>query len=137
MAYTPGKGTLLKLKISSSYTSLGQVTKITPPSMEMGTVETTTITSASRSFLATIIDGGEVGFTIEWDATDTTHAALLTAFNAGTLSDFEVLFNDGGTTVQFFAIVTKFPWDEIDVESVVTIPITLKISGDVTVTPTS
>ena len=136
MTYAPGAGTLLKMKIATVYTTVAQITKLTPPSSEMGTVETTIISDSAKTFLATIRDSGEVTFTVEWDSADATHAALWTAHRAGTLTDFEVLFADvGATTVEFHAIVTKFPWDEISNEIVVTIPITLKLSGDITITP--
>ena len=134
VVYIPGKGTLIKYKTGGSYATIGQVTKISPPSEEMGTVETTLITDAARTFLATILDSGEVTLTVQWNPADTSHAALLTAKNAGTLLDLEILFTQA-TTIQFFGVITKWPIDEIDVEGVVTLPITLKLSGAVTVTP--
>lgn len=136
MAYTPGQGTVLQLNISSSYTTVAQVKSLTPPSSEMGTVETTIITDSVKTFMATIRDSGEASFTIEWDPANSTHAQLWTIHRSGALSDWKIIFNDAGDCeATFSGILTKFPWDEIDVESVVMIPITIKISGDITVTP--
>lgn len=136
MTYAPGQGTLLKLYYSSAYNTVAQVTKLTPPSSEMGTVETTIITDSVRTFLATIRDSGEAQFTIEWDSADASHAQLWTVHRSGALSDWKITFNDvGDTDATFSGILTKFPWDEVDVESVITIPITIKVSGDITVTP--
>lgn len=129
-----GKGSQLKMKISGTYTALGQVQKITPPSGEMGTVELTNLASTAKEFAATIYDGGEAEFTIIWLPGDSTHAQVWTNHKAGTLSDFTMTWSNA-STAQFYGIITKFPWDEIDVESVQTIPVTIKISGDVTLTP--
>lgn len=136
MAYAPGQGTVLQLSISASYTTVAQVTKLTPPQSEMGTVETTIITDSVRTFLATIRDSGEANFTIEWDSANATHAQLWAVHRSGALSDWKIIFNDAGDTdATFSGILTKFPWDEVTVDSVLMIPITIKVSGDITVTP--
>ncbi len=105
----------------------------------MGTVETTTLADEVKTFLATIRDSGEAQFTIEWDPA--IHAGLWTAHQNGVktppdvLYEWEIAFRDeNDTTATFEGILTKFPWDEIDVESVVTIPITIKISGEIDIT---
>ncbi len=136
MAYTPGKGTELKLSIASVFTALAAVVNVTPPSMEMGTVETTHLASTWREFLSTIPDGGEVAFTIEYDPGATTHASLWTAFQGGALEGWQVVFNDAGdAVVAFSGILTKFNFDEVAVDNVVTASLTVKISGAVTITP--
>ena len=136
MAYTPGKGSLLQLSISASFTTVAQITKFTPPASEMGTVETTIITDAAKTFMATILDSGEANFTIEWDPANATHAELWRIHQSGELASWKIIFNDAGACVATFsAILTKFPIDEVDVESVVQIPVTLRVSGTITITP--
>ena len=135
MTYVPGKGTELKLSIASIYTGISQVQKITPPSGEMGTVETTHLLSSAKEYMSTILDGGELTFTIEWDPSDATHQELWSAFKSGATRSWQTVFNDAGNaTVAHDGIITGFPWDEADVESVITIPITIKISGDIVLT---
>lgn len=132
MAYTPGKGTTITL----AGTARAQVLNITPPSMEMGVTETTHLTSTWKTFIANIPDGGEVSLTIEYDASETTHAALWTDFQAGTAGTYTIVFTDtGAAVVGFAAIITKFAWDQIAVDGVVTASLTLKITGTVSITP--
>jgi len=136
MAYTPGKGTELRLTISSTPTALAQVVNITPPAMEMGTTETTHLLSTWREYIANIPDGGTVQFTVEYDSASATHVQLWTSYQAGTLETWAVALNDtGDTTINFSGILTNFGFDQITVDNVVTAPLTIKISGAVTITP--
>lgn len=142
MAYVTGKGALIKCTVSSTLTTIGQVTSITAPSMEMGSVETTHLTSTARTFLPTIFDGAEVQFTVEWNDQDAalTQDDVFTQFKAGTVDAWQIVYtwDDGGTTytteVDFSAFVTAFPIDEVTVDNIATASITLKVTGDVTFT---
>jgi hypothetical protein len=132
MAFTPGKGTTISLGGSA----IAQVTAITPPGLTMGTSETTHLTSTWRTCIANIRDGGECGFTIEWDSADVSHAAVLTDFGAGTSGTWLITFTDSGaTTIGFSGIVTGFAPDEVVVDNIVTAQLTIKINGAVTITP--
>ncbi|WP_254509888.1 phage tail tube protein [Anatilimnocola floriformis] len=136
MAYTAGKGTKLQLSISSTLTDIAQVVSMTPPSMEMGTVETTHLLSTWREYISTIPDGGSIDFTLEWDASHATHAALWTAFQGGAVETWKVLFTDtGAATVGFSGIVTGYAFDEIAVDGVVTASLSVKLTGPVVITP--
>ena len=48
MAYIIGKGTLLQYDNGSDYVTITQVTSVTPPALEMGSVETTNLSSTAR-----------------------------------------------------------------------------------------
>ena len=136
MANTPGKGTIVKISIAETPTAIAQLVGVTPPQMEMGTTETTHLTSSAREFIANILDGGTVDLTINYDSADASHAAILSQFKAGTLAVFSIEFNDAGdTTVGFSGVMTNHNWGEATVESLVTLTVTIKVSGDVTVTP--
>jgi len=136
MAYTPGKGTHLQLSIASVFTDIAQVTKLTPPSMEMGTTETTHLLSAWKEFIGNMPDGGEVQFTIEFDPAGTTHQSLFSKFAAGGLESWKVIFADIGTAeFDFVGIISKFAIDEVNFDGVVTASLTIKISGAITFTP--
>lgn len=134
--YTPGAGTQLQMSISGSLTTLAQVQRITPPGVEVGTVEVTHLASEAKEFLATIEDGGEIQFALLWNPAASTHAAVWAAMKAKVAKAFKVIFNDlGAAAVTFDAIITKFPWDELDVESAATVPITCKVTGPVALDP--
>lgn len=136
MAYTPGKNTKLQLSIASVFTDLAQVASLTPLSMEMSTTEVTHLQSAAREFISGILDGGEVEFTIEYDAAATTHATLWTKFQAGGKEAWKIIFQDLGTAeVAFDGIITNFAWDEVVVDGVVTAALTIKVTGLPVITP--
>jgi hypothetical protein len=132
MAYAPGKGTELRLTITGTPTAIAQLVSVTPPSMEMGTTETTHLGSTWKEYISNIPDGGEVSFVVEY----ATHAALWTAFTGGAAEVWAVAFNDAGdTTVGFSGILTAFAWDDVVVDGVVTASLTVKVTGAVTITP--
>lgn len=128
MARYSSKGTIIKI----GGTKIGQVKKITPPPMKMGTVEVTDLDSIGKEYLATILDGGEPKLSILWDPA--THTTLYTTFKAGTLSTFQIVLANSGGTFNFSAIITEFPMAELDPETVDMIDLTLRTSGDVTIT---
>jgi hypothetical protein len=136
MAYVIGKGTLLKVDISSTLTTIPQVVSVTPPSLEMGNVETTHLTSTARENKATIPDPGEVSFSLEWDPANTVHQQLWTYFQAGTTVNWTITMSDAGNCViDFDGHIQNFGVDELSVDSVAVIPVTIKLSGMPTITP--
>lgn len=136
MANTPGKGTVLQLSISSVYTAIAQLRRVTPPNMEMGTVEITDINDTWRKFLATIKDGGNVVFAIRYDPAQATHAQLWTSFGLGTSEAWKVIFADAGVAeVGFSGIITNLGWGEANVDAIMEQELTLKVDGAVTITP--
>lgn len=136
MAYTPGKGTRLKLSIASVFTDVAQCVGITPPSMTMGSTETTHLLSSWREYMANIPDGGEVAVSIEYDPSGATHQQLFTSFTTGITEAWKVVFADAGNAeVSFSGFITNFEWDETQVDGVVTASITIKITGAVSITP--
>lgn len=136
MAYVIGKGALLKLSISSVFTTVPQCKSITPPQIEMGTVETTHLTSSMREHMATINDPGECSFEIEYDPANTVHQALWASAQAGTVESWKITLSDAGAAdITFSAHIQKFGISQMAVDSVVMIPVTLKVSGAVTITP--
>lgn len=136
MANTPGKASYLKLSISSVFTTLGQLVSVQPPQMSMGTVETTTLSSTWRTFIATVLDGGEVTCTVNYDASDSSHAQLWTDFQAGTVDSWKIVFADtGAAEVAFSGIITALEWGEYTIDDLVQLNITIKVTSTVTITP--
>jgi len=135
IAITPKAGVL---------TALGQVVKIKPANPKKDPIDTTDLSSAWMEALLSIPDGGECEFTILWDSTNAGHAAVWTNFTDASPTDamaalWTITFNDKvtteGTTVTFNGAVSAFPWDELDVKKVSTVPVTVKITGAITITP--
>ncbi len=136
MANTPGKGTTIKLTISSTPTTIVQATSITAPQMANPLVDTTDLSSTWRTSIGTIPDGGEVTMAINYDASSATHAQLTTSFVAGTVETWLITFPDAQTaTVGFTGHITAFNWSEATVENLVSATVTIKVSGAVTITP--
>ena len=141
MAYIIGAGTTLSRLTTPSpaaYTAIPQVREITPPALEMGTAETTHLTSSAREHVATIPDPGEVSFTLEWDPDNAQHAALWTSFGAKTMETWRITMTDTTPTkIDFQGIIKNFGVDNLDVDAVATIPVTIQVSGMPTITQTS
>ena|SRR5487761_1768306 len=135
IAITPKAGVL---------TALGSVVKIKPPNAKKESIDTTDLSSAWMEALLSIPDGGECEFTILWDSTNAGHQAVWANFTDVSPVDamgalWTITFNDKGLTsatiVTFNGAVSAFPWDELDIKKAVTVPVTIKITGAITVTP--
>jgi hypothetical protein len=136
MAYVCGKGVTIENNGTASYVAVAQVTSITPPSMEVGTIEVTHLTSTMREHKASIAEPGEASFTIEWDPENATHAQLWTDFQAGNTLGWKIIFvNAGSSEITFNGFITSFPIQELTVDSVAIATINIKIDGSVTITP--
>ncbi len=132
MAYLIGAGTVLSRRTATSpvaYTAITQVKDITPPPLEMGTVETTHLASSAREFMATIPDGGEVTFNLEYDPADTQHIALYTSFGAKTIETWRIDLPGTAVNIDFTGFITKFGIDQVSVDTVNTIPCTIRVTG--------
>lgn len=136
MAITPGKGATLKVTISGTPTTIGQIVSITAPQISNPTVDTTDLDDTWRTFQSTILDGGELTFVINWDTADTQHAALWTKLTGGASEVWLVTYADtGATTVGFSGPITSFQPSAAVVDGIVTATLTIKVSGAITLTP--
>jgi hypothetical protein len=132
----PAKGTQLKHGVASVYTAIAQVVSLDGPSAEVGTRETTHLTSTAKTYAHTILDSGEVSGQLEFDPKGTSHAILLGLLSTP-LSDvqWQMLFADatnGPSTATFVGVLTKFAPTGIEVEANLLADFTIKISGGVT-----
>jgi hypothetical protein len=136
MAFTPGKGTLLQLSISSVFTTISQRVQVTPPDMENPRQDTTNLDNTWRTNRSTIPDGGTVGMIIQYDAAAVTHAALWTSFVAGTTEDWKIVFTDtGAAEIPWSGHIEKFTFGEADVDNLILATLAITVSGAVTITP--
>lgn len=134
-------GTILKIKVSSTYTAIKGVFLV--PAIE-STQEKIEVThhdqnSAYRKYIPSgLIDPADYQFQMRSLRSDTTQQALYTAYKAGTLCDFEIDYPDG-LVQQFSAYVLGMTYNEADATSPepVNITVSLAISGAVTETEAS
>lgn len=134
-------GTLLKIgagetTTDETFTAIAEVRDISGPGFELGTAEVTAHDGSGwREFVATLLDGGEVTFDVNFGPAEATHdydGGLLQDMVNKTLRNFQIVFPDTATTTWTFpAYVTGFETNE-PVDGALTAAITLKMSGQPT-----
>lgn len=127
---------------SEEFSEIAQVKDISGPSMSRETIDVTNHQSPSgyNEFLASVIDGGEVTFTVEYDPEDSTHdqtTGLLYLMGLTTTRNWKLIFPVETVTpgtyecLNFAALVTGFN-PNAPVKGSLTVDITLKVAGAVT-----
>ncbi len=97
----PGEGTLLKMSLASTMTTIGQVTKIDGPEVMINAIPTAHLTSTVMITRPSKLPTPKsLTFTIWYDPNDTTMHKLIAdrVKTPGTIDDFEIWFVDGNTT---------------------------------------
>lgn len=132
MAVAPGKGTTLK----NGTNLIGQVFDIQLPNPVNPELDTTDLDDAQRSFTGTIADYGEFSFKLNYDSADTQHAALWTAYGAGTSVSWTITLADTGTTtIAFSGHIKQWQWGNATVDNKIELTVTVKLTGAITLTP--
>lgn len=132
------QGTLLKIgdggSPSESFTTIAEVTDIGGPELALEIAEVTSHSSSGgwKEKIGALLDGGQVGFSINYIPTDSTHnntAGLIKDMRTRTVRNFQLVFTDSGnTTWSFAALVVGFsPAEPID--NALTAECTLEITG--------
>ena len=134
MSYVAGKGTTVGVDWAggSSYTTVAQVTTIKPPGVTNEPVETTHLSSTWKTRIATIPDGGELSFTVEYDGADSGHIALSTNCALGTIGTWLVTLSDG-TAITHAGILTKFEPQDHQVDNISMWDATVQVTGAITI----
>lgn len=127
MAIVPGKGTLLKL----GSTTIAQRVTISGPSRSVGSVETTHLDSATKTYRPTILDNGELSLEIEYDPDDATHTSLEDLMATPEIESWVLEFANG-TTYTFDGFLTGFEPNGMEVEGKLLASLTIKLSGGLT-----
>ena len=134
-------GTLLKGGNGASpetFTTVAEVLSVSGPSMTAETIDVTNHDSANatREFLTSFKDGGEVSFSINYIPSNATHknatGGLLDAYVNRTLRNWQLVFPTSPTTTWSFAgLITAFsPTANIDTQLMA--DVTIKVSGQPT-----
>lgn len=119
---------------SSNYVAVAEVNSISGPNMSRATIETTSLdtTGGYRTFVTSFRDAGEVVLSCNFSRDN--YQAFLTDFQSEDLAYWQIVFQDtGNTTFEFAAYVTNLG-SSVSTEDKVTMDVTLKISGQMTMT---
>ena len=114
-----------------TYVLIGNILNISGPESEVGSVETTILTSLRKTYRYTIVDPGELSFEIDFDPTEaTTHQKLAALQDMPAIHSWQITY---ATTPPKIATVsgflTKFAPDAGGVEENLTAAITIKLTG--------
>lgn len=141
-----GKGVLLNINTGSPttpiWTAVSEMKSFDQSGRQMMTVDVTNTESTAKEFIATIPDGGSWKVAGNRVGADTGQLAMETAYQAGTLTMFQIQFPKWGTqTTQgdafsFNALIEDLNYS-ISVDKEVSVTSTLKLSGPMTITPGS
>lgn len=132
-----GVGTSFKrsdMASSPSFTAVSEINNITGPSMSRETIDVTSLDSTGgyREFIAGFRDAGEVQFSMNFSQAG--YQLMKEDFESDSLRDYQIVLPDASaTTFDFSGLVVELPLD-IPMDDKITCSITIKISGQVTVT---
>ena len=136
MAAITGNGTQFKWHDGAADVVIGQVLSVSGPSASVATIDTTDIAGSSKTFIAGMVDGGEVSLEVSYDPdTDDSenHTVMTTDFLAGTARTWTILWSDG-SLVTASGIITSFS-ASASIDDKVTASFAIKVTGAVTFTP--
>jgi len=137
MAAITGNGTIFSWGVIGQENAIGQVLSVSGPSVTAATIDVTDISGTSKTFIAGMIDGGEISLEVSYDP-DTEdgnrHTDLTTDMLTGaTGTGWQIEWSDG-SKVSAGGIVTSFS-ASASIDDKVTASFTIKVTGAVTFTP--
>lgn len=118
------------------FTAIAEVINITPPQLSREEVEASHLSSPDNyaEFLAGMKDGGTPTITMAFLPGDATNASVLSDFEAGNNTNYEIEYPDGSKWA-FAAFVSGYAPGEIANNERITAEVTFRISGKPTLTP--
>ncbi len=134
MTFIKGLGTTLSHSpAGTTYTVIAQLKDVSF-GWEVGTVETTNLSSSSKEYLETIPGGSELSATIQYDPDEATHQTLTGLINSPATAFWKVTTTDATpATYSFAGILTKFDISGMESESVVEASISIQPTGALTI----
>lgn len=123
--------------VSEAFTSVAEITKLTPPNLSRDAIEVTHTTSANgyREFIAGWRDGGEVAYEANWLPTNATQdysTGLHASFNDDDVHNWRIVVPEV-LRIDFAGFITAHEPD-LPLEDRATLSGKIKISGKPTVT---
>lgn len=131
MAKMIGYGITIETTTSTGTMPLAYVRSVSGPSATVDDVDTTTLDSTGgfRTFIAGLIDGGEVEMELVYDPSVASHATLGTRFKARTAHTYTITHPSTTSNAPFSGYI-KGMSREIPLDDVVTCTVTFKVSGN-------
>ena len=134
--FTSNFGTLLKIKINTSYETIKGVNIVPPIESEQEKIEVThhDQNSPYRKYIPSgLIDPGDFTFEMRSERSHATQQELYSLYKSGEIAEFAIVHPDG-LTQKFSAYVTGMTYNEADATSPepTQISVALAISGDIT-----
>lgn len=135
MAVTPAEGTTISIESSTpgTYTVIGQVESITPPSVTVGEVKKTTLSSTRQEYRAgKIPDSGTLQFRLQYDPDSTAQQDLEDLQEAGTTKNWKIIYVDGMAVPAheiFAGFITEFAKSALEDETNALADLTIRVTG--------
>jgi hypothetical protein len=132
MAKTIGYGSVLIVATSTAgEVNVSQIRSISGPGVTGNDVDTTTMDSSSnyRTFVAGLLDPGEMTFSLVYDSTDASHSRLARYMGSRYSTTWKVCQGSSGGTATSFTGYIKGMSREVPMDDVITCDVTLKVSG--------
>ena len=134
MSEVTGVGAIVNRWDGAQWVALASIKSISGPTSTRETVDTTTLdtTGGYRTFIASLRDAGDLSLPMNFTAA--AYTLMKNDFESDDLVQYQIVLPDtGNTTLEFEGLVTDLPL-EIPVDDVISCDVTIKISGEVTLT---
>ncbi len=128
-----GVGTLFRRWSGSAWVNIAEINNISGPTMSRDTIDVTSLDSTGgyREFIGGFKDGGTVQLPMNFIRASLD--LMKTDFESAVLQNYEIVLPDTeNTTLEFTGLVTELPL-EIPPDDKITMTVSIKISGEVTV----
>jgi len=130
-AKTFGYGSVLVVTTTTGDANIAQLRNISGPGVTASDVDTTTMDSSTnyRTFVAGLLDSGEVSATMVYSTTAVTHKRLAYYMGQRSVKGFKLYHGSTAGTEQTFSAYIKGLGREIPMDDVITADLTLKVTG--------
>lgn len=136
MGIQGGFGVVFEMSIASVMTPVAHITEVKYPKLEKEIAEVTAHDSPG-GYAEHIATGkfslGELTFTLAWDGADSTHSALLAAYNSKQPVDFSIHSPDNTDSIAFSALVKSLEFGA-EQDGFYQCEVTLQPTGQPTIT---
>ena len=131
------QGTQLMHGIAAVFSALEETSDIKLGGVSVSSIDVTHLASTSKEFIAGLKDNGTCDVSCNF-TNGVVQTAMRTDMNAGTTSPYKITVAGPGATTTTFAFngfITKYAGPDAKVDGKMGIQITIKITGDITITP--
>ena len=128
-----GVGTLFRRWSGTAWVNIAEINSISGPNMSRDTIDVTSLDSTGgyREFIPGFRDGGTVQLAMNFIRAS--YDTMQTDFESDDTHNYEIVLpDDENTSVEFTGIVTELPL-EIPPDDKITMSVSIKVSGEVTV----